>query len=65
MSTNTEQRRDTNQTGQPGDREEYEVLLVQHPEDPGYAVLCPVLGCASQGDTDEEALEMIAEAITL
>ena len=28
-------------------------------------MICPTLGCASQGDTREEALEMIAEAITL
>ena len=27
-------------------------------------MICPTLGCASQGDTREEALEMIAEAIT-
>ena len=28
-------------------------------------MLCPELGCASQGDDKEEALEMIAEAITM
>lgn len=50
---------------QAGKGREYEVLLVTHPEDEGYAVLCPSLGCASQGDTWEEALEMIAEAISM
>lgn len=44
---------------------EYDVLLISHHEEPGYAVVCPTLGCASQGDTREEALEMIAEAIAL
>lgn len=44
---------------------EYEVLLLSHPEDPGYAAVCPTLGCASQGDTREEALEMVAAAIAL
>ena len=42
-----------------------EVLLIKEPEHPGYSVLCPELGCASQGDDREEALEMIAEAIAL
>ena len=65
ISTSSELRRNTDRTGQPGDREEYEVLLVQHPEDRGYAVPCPVLDCASQGETREEALEMIADTIAL
>ena len=43
----------------------YEVLLVRDYEYPGYAVFCPSLGCASQGDTREEALEMIADAISM
>ena len=50
---------------QAGKDREYEVLLVTHPDDEGYAVLCPALGCASQGDTREEALEMIADAISM
>lgn len=34
-------------------------------EDGGYSVYCPALpGCVSQGDTYEEALENIKEAIT-
>ncbi len=44
---------------------DYEVLLINEPDHPGYSVLCPELGCASQGDDREEALEMIAEAISL
>ena len=62
MSTRTQQTRHDQQSPQP---DEYEVLLLSHPEEPGYAVICPTLGCASQGDTREEALGMIAEAITL
>src|SRR3990170_4314185 len=42
----------------------YDVILHQDLEDGGYWVECPVLpGCASQGDTVEEALEMIKDAI--
>ena len=48
-----------------GKGQEYEVLLVMDYEYPGYAVFCPSLGCASQGDTREEALEMIADAIAM
>ena len=48
-----------------GKCQEYEVLLVRDYEYPGYAVFCPSLGCASQGDTREEALEMIADAIAM
>ena len=44
---------------------DYEVLLIKEPDHPGYSVLCPELGCASQGDDKEEALDMIAEAISL
>lgn len=62
MSTCTQQTPDAHQSAKP---DEYEVLLLSHPEDPGYAVVCPTLGCASQGNTREEALEMIAEAIAL
>ena len=55
----------TDYAAQAGNNREYEVLLVTHPDDEGYAVLCPTLGCASQGDTREEALEMIADAISM
>lgn len=42
----------------------YEVILHPDLEDGGYWVECPTLpGCASQGDTVEEALEMIKDAI--
>ena len=41
----------------------YDVVLVGSEE--GWAVFCPALrGCVSQGDTEEEALENIQEAIT-
>ncbi|MDE2785409.1 MAG: tetratricopeptide repeat protein [Chloroflexota bacterium] len=50
---------------QAGKGQEYEVLLVWDYEYPGYAVLCPSLGCASQGDAREEALVMIADAISM
>lgn len=40
----------------------YKVVL--HPSDEGFAVSCPGLpGCWSQGETDEEAIENIKEAI--
>jgi predicted RNase H-like HicB family nuclease len=42
----------------------YSVILHPDTEDGGYWVECPSLpGCASQGDTVEEALEMIKDAI--
>lgn len=42
----------------------YEVALHSDVEDGGYWVECPALpGCASQGDTEEEALIMIKDAI--
>lgn len=42
----------------------YEVILHSDVEDGGYWVECPDLpGCASQGDTEEEALIMIKDAI--
>ncbi len=42
----------------------YSVVLHPDTEDGGYWVECPSLpGCASQGDTVEEALEMIKDAI--
>jgi predicted RNase H-like HicB family nuclease len=42
----------------------YEVILHPDTEDGGFWVECPALpGCASQGDTVEEALSMIKDAI--
>ena len=42
---------------------EYEVVLTQE-ESGGFSVTVPGLpGCASQGDTREQALEMVREAI--
>lgn len=42
----------------------YPVVLHTDTEDGGYWIECPSLpGCASQGDTVEEALEMIKDAI--
>lgn len=44
---------------------EYEVVLTRE-ADGGYSVTVPALpGCVSQGETREEALEMIREAIEL
>lgn len=43
----------------------YPVILHPDTEDGGFWIECPSLsGCASQGDTVEEALEMIKDAIT-
>ena len=43
---------------------EYRVVLEPDQEDSGYVAHCPALpGCCSQGDTKEEALENIKEAI--
>jgi predicted RNase H-like HicB family nuclease len=42
----------------------YDVILHADTEDGGFWIECPSLhGCASQGDTVEEALEMIKDAI--
>ena len=42
----------------------FKVVLYEHEE--GFAVFCPGLnGCVSQGDTKEEALENIKDAIRL
>ena len=42
----------------------YEVILHPDLEDEGFRVECSARnGCASQGDTVEEALEMIKDAI--
>jgi predicted RNase H-like HicB family nuclease len=43
---------------------EYRIVVEQDPEAGGYVVSCPTLkGCISQGDTEEEALENIKDAI--
>jgi len=45
---------------------EYEVILTPEVEDGGYSIVCPALkGCRSQGDTKNEALAMIKDAIHL
>ncbi len=42
------------------------VVVEYDPEVGGYAVYCPELpGCTSAGDSEEEALENIKEAIAL
>jgi len=42
----------------------YNVVLHSDAEDGGYWIECPALpGCSSQGETVEEALEMIKDAI--
>ncbi len=41
----------------------YQILIIK--SDEGYSVSCPSLpGCASQGETEEEAIENIRDAIT-
>ncbi|ATZ60715.2 MAG: type II toxin-antitoxin system HicB family antitoxin [Methanosarcinales archaeon Met12] len=43
---------------------EFKVVIREDKEDGGYNVSCPALpGCHSQGETIEEALENIKEAI--
>jgi predicted RNase H-like HicB family nuclease len=43
---------------------EYPVVLERDEEAGGYVVYCPTLrGCVSQGETEEEALENIKDAI--
>ncbi len=45
---------------------EFQVVLTPDPEAGGYVVSCPSLpGCYSQGDTVEEAMANIKEAIEL
>lgn len=42
----------------------FNIILEEDPEDGGYIVHCPALkGCWSQGDTIDEALQNIKEAI--
>jgi predicted RNase H-like HicB family nuclease len=41
-------------------------VIIERDEDGAYIALCPALrGCHSAGDTEEEALEMIEDAIRL
>ncbi len=48
----------------PVNRKTYQVILHPDTEDGGFWVECPALpGCSSQGDTVEEALAMIKDAI--
>lgn len=43
---------------------EYQVVIESDPQAGGYVVECPAInGCVSQGETKEEALEMIKDAI--
>jgi len=43
----------------------FKVILRLDPEDEGFNVSCPALpGCHSQGDTEEDAIENIKDAIT-
>ena len=43
---------------------EYPIVLEQDAQAGGYIVYCPTLkGCVSQGETEEEALENIKDAI--
>lgn len=45
---------------------EYPVVIEQDHEAGGYVVFCPTLkGCVSQGETEEEALENIKDAIKM
>jgi antitoxin HicB len=42
----------------------FKVFVEEDKEDGGYVIECPALpGCASQGDTVDEAVENIREAI--
>ena len=46
------------------DEMKFKVVITEDIEDGGYNVSCPALsGCHSQGDTIEEALENIKDAI--
>lgn len=43
---------------------EYPIVIEKDPEAGGYVVFCPTLkGCVSQGETEEEALDNIKDAI--
>jgi len=46
-------------------RVRFRVIVREDPEDSGYVVSCPAIpGCHSQGETLEEALENIKDAIS-
>ena len=46
------------------ERMKFQVVVREDPEDGGYNVSCPAIpGCHSQGETVEEALENIKDAI--
>jgi predicted RNase H-like HicB family nuclease len=43
---------------------EYQVIIEADPQAGGYVVECPAIkGCVSQGETKEEALQMVQDAI--
>ena len=43
---------------------EFPIIIEKDPEAGGYVVHCPILkGCVSQGETEQEALDNIADAI--
>ncbi len=43
---------------------EFPIVIEKDPEVGGYVVTCPTLkGCVSQGETEEEAVENIKDAI--
>ena len=45
---------------------QYPVIIEKDEEEGGFLVTCPLLkGCVSQGETEEEALENIKDAISL
>ena len=47
-------------------KEKYTLPIVIEKDEDGYFAMCPALqGCYSQGDTSEEALENIKDAIQL
>lgn len=39
------------------------IVILEPEENGGFSVHCPAVNCASQGDTREEALAMIADAV--
>jgi predicted RNase H-like HicB family nuclease len=40
-------------------------VLLEPADEGGFCAVCPELDVASQGDTEEEALEMVKEAVEL
>ncbi len=45
---------------------QYPVIIEKDEDEGGFVVTCPLLkGCVSQGETEEEALENIKDAISL